>query len=225
MRNFNGFDPADVAVTNIDNDTVSPGIPAVIVAPTALHLEKAGDTGTYSIRLDLMPSTGSVTVEVNFDDQSLRLNGVSTSPLTLVFTNLIPQTVTVEALLDGQPRKRINHTITASDAPEYVGLSINHVTVHMAAPVEAAELPPPPPAKLCFDMTFEMKGALRSYIPLDRFDVNCRVLVENGNYLTWLGGTLTHWGRSASQSVLDEGVVHAIDVFSPSGKVTSRAMW
>jgi hypothetical protein len=67
-------------------------------------------------------------------------------------------------------------------------------------------------------MTFEIEGVLRAYIPLDRFDVHCRLLVENGNYMTWLGGMLTHSGQIGDQSVLDEGVVQAIDVFSPAGK-------
>ncbi len=84
-----------------------------------------------------------------------------------------------------------------------------------AAPVE---LPAPPPAPLCFDMSFEGSGAVRAYIPMDRFDVNCRMIVENGQYFSWLGGPLTTSGNIGVQSVLDSQVLQAVDVFSPSGK-------
>jgi len=80
------------------------------------------------------------------------------------------------------------------------------------------ELPAPPPAPLCFDMTFEANGSVRAYIPMDRFDVNCRMLVENGHYFSWLGGPLTNAGNIGVQSVLNNQILQAVDVFSPSGK-------
>jgi hypothetical protein len=86
-------------------------------------------------------------------------------------------------------------------------------------PVAAAvELPAPPPAPLCFDMNFEANGVVRAYIPMDRFDVNCRLLVENGQYFSWLGGPLTNPGNIGVQSVLNNQILQAVDVFSPSGK-------
>lgn len=82
----------------------------------------------------------------------------------------------------------------------------------------AAELPPPPPAKLCYDMNFEEDGRLRADTPLDRFDVYCRMLVEDSAYSMWLGGPLTNAGNIGNTFVLDQNIIQAVDVFSPYGK-------
>ena len=85
------------------------------------------------------------------------------------------------------------------------------------APV-VVELPPPPPAPMCNDMDFDEDAVVRAWIPdAYRHAVYCHLIVENGSYLFWYGGQLTHAGQIGVASVLEQGVIHAVDVFSPTG--------
>ena len=86
---YNGLDPADISVANLDNDT-----PGITVTPTTgLSTSESGDTDTFTIVLDSKPRA-NVTINLTSDDP-----GEGTvSPAQLVFspTNwLVARTVTV----------------------------------------------------------------------------------------------------------------------------------
>ena len=80
---------------------------------------------------------------------------------------------------------------------------------------------PIPEAKRCADMNFETTGSVRVGINADRVDqINCRVIVQNENYFSFNGEPLTTPAQIGSQWLLDQGVVQAIEIFSPSGLTT-----
>ncbi len=116
---YNGLNPPDVAVTNLDNDTA-----AVIVAESggSSAITEGGSTDTYTVKLATRP-LASVTVAVATTD------GQSTaSPTTLVFTTAnwnSPQTVTVTAVDDliaeNSPHAGlVTHGVSVGDGGAYV---------------------------------------------------------------------------------------------------------
>ncbi len=72
-------------------------------------------------------------------------------------------------------------------------------------------------------MNFEENGVVRADTGEYRYDINCRLLVENGHYISWVDGDtgvkfpLTSAANIGEQQVLDQGVRQAVDVFSPTG--------
>jgi hypothetical protein len=75
----------------------------------------------------------------------------------------------------------------------------------------------PPSVETCQEQNVHEQGVLRSTLPIHEGSGYCRLLVTNGNYQTWRGTETTHAGMIGHQGVLDLGVIHAIDVFSPTG--------
>jgi hypothetical protein len=67
-------------------------------------------------------------------------------------------------------------------------------------------------------MNFEVNGPARAVAEMDRVDANCRMIVENGRYYSWLGTPLTTSGNIGDQSVLNNKILQAVDVFSGTGK-------
>jgi serine/threonine protein phosphatase PrpC/PKD repeat protein len=92
------------------------------------------------------------------------------------------------------------------------------VSVPPPTPV-AIELPAPPPATRCTDTNFENPGIIRSNFldDEDRANLFCRLIAAGGSYMFWYGSPLTHAGNIGNQSVLDLGLIAAVDVFSMSG--------
>lgn len=91
--NYNGINPTDVNVTNLDNDT-----PAIVVAPTSLTTSETGTSANFSVRLATMP-TGVVTIDVTSGD----LTEATVSPASLTFNTSswsTPKTVTVSGVDD-----------------------------------------------------------------------------------------------------------------------------
>jgi hypothetical protein len=86
---YNGLDPADISVANLDNDT-----PGITVTPTTgLATSESGDTDTFTIVLDSKPRA-DVTINLSSSDPA---EG-TVSPAQLVFTPtswLVARTVTV----------------------------------------------------------------------------------------------------------------------------------
>ncbi|MCC7210042.1 MAG: proprotein convertase P-domain-containing protein [Anaerolineae bacterium] len=107
-------------------------------------------------------------------------------------------------------------TYTVRDVEGAVS-NVATVLVGLAAPPPAL-IPTPPPAPRCNDMDFDEEGPVRAWLPdAYRQEVYCHMIAQDGNYLTWLGGPLTHAGQIGVASVLERGVLHAVDVFSPHG--------
>ncbi|MBN8621271.1 MAG: putative Ig domain-containing protein, partial [Anaerolineae bacterium] len=103
---------------------------------------------------------------------------------------------------------------TLPDATQNFTIVIGTVPVAPAV----VELPAAPPAPLCTNVNFDENAGLRAHAPFDSMEVNCRMLIENGQYFNWNGGPLTNAGQIGNQSVLDLGVTQAVDVFSPVGR-------
>jgi hypothetical protein len=83
--NYNNLDPADVTVTNTDNDT--PGV-TVTQSAGSTELTEGSTTDTYTVQLNTMP-TGNVEVTVTADAQAeVSLDGTTfAATQTLTFTN------------------------------------------------------------------------------------------------------------------------------------------
>src|SRR5205823_6032479 len=124
---YNGLNPADVSVTNQDNDTAG-----ITVTPTSgLTTTESGGTATFTVRLNSQP-TAIVTIGLSSSNTA---EG-TVSPASILFTPVnwnVPQTVTVtgvdDALVDGnQPYTIITAPATSTD-PTYNGLNAADVSV------------------------------------------------------------------------------------------------
>ncbi len=122
--NYNNLNPADVAVTNTDNDT--PGV-TVTQSGGSTEVTEGGNTDTYTVQLNTLP-TSNVQITVTADAQAqISLNGTTfAATQTLTFTNvngITPQTVTVRAVddtvVEGAHTSALTHAITNSTDPNY----------------------------------------------------------------------------------------------------------
>ncbi|HUS67770.1 MAG TPA: hypothetical protein VMZ28_24715 [Kofleriaceae bacterium] len=124
---YDGIDPPNVSVTNIDNDT-----PGTIVSPLSITTSELGETGEFTVVLTTQP-IGDVEIDLTSsapDEGTVDQN-------TLLFTTLNwdePQLVVVtginDALIDGnQPYTIITGTTTSIADPDYQGLPVDDVAV------------------------------------------------------------------------------------------------
>jgi hypothetical protein len=67
-------------------------------------------------------------------------------------------------------------------------------------------------------MNFDVNSLVMAVAEKDRFDVNCHILVQDGNYQFWRGIQISNGGNIGSQALLNQQIIHAVDVFSPTGK-------
>ncbi len=124
---YNGIDPIDVAVTNIDNNTVG-----IIVNPTSgLTTTEAGGTATFAVRLNTQP-TADVTIGLSSSDTTE--GTISLSSLTFTTSNWdTAQTVTVTGVNDDLDDGDVAYTIVTaaavSDDGNYSGLNASDVSV------------------------------------------------------------------------------------------------
>ncbi len=125
---YAAVDPADVAVTNLDND-----LPGIAAAPSSLTIVENG-LDSFSVVLSSQPSSGNVVLLVSSSDPT----EVNASPGSLTFTTAnwsVPQAVTVTPVNDIIPEATENFTITLSvdDAatadPDYDALPDQAVAV------------------------------------------------------------------------------------------------
>lgn len=125
---YNGTDPADIAMTNIDNDTY-----AVTVSPTTgLTTTENGGSDTFNVTLGATP-TADVTIDFTSSDPS---EG-TISPASVTFpANVAPSlggvTITVNGVddreLDGNVVYTIQTTLTSTD-PNYSAIDPADVAV------------------------------------------------------------------------------------------------
>ncbi len=123
---YNGLNPADVAVTNVDDDTRG-----ILVAPlSGLTTTESGGTATFTVVLTSQP-TANVTIPLSSSNTS---EG-TVSPASLVFTPAnwaTPQTVTVTGVNDDVDDGDILYSIVtgaATGASDYVGINAPDVSV------------------------------------------------------------------------------------------------
>jgi hypothetical protein len=125
--NFDGVNPADVAVTNLDDDTA-----AIFVTPTTgLTTSEAGAAATFQVVLNSQP-TANVVIDLSSGDPSEGTLSVGT--LTFTPANwTIPQTVTItgvdDALDDGDVGYTIATAAAVSSDGAYDGLDPADVSV------------------------------------------------------------------------------------------------
>ncbi len=123
---YDGLDPADVSVTNIDDDTAG-----VTVSAISGSTSEKGGTATFTVKLNSQP-TANVTINLSSSDTTE--GTVSPSSLTFTPANWnIPQTVTVTGVKDDIADGNVTYTIITSAAisadPKYNGMAVPDVTV------------------------------------------------------------------------------------------------
>ncbi|WP_199245377.1 DUF4347 domain-containing protein [[Phormidium] sp. ETS-05] len=123
--NYNGFDAADVAVTNIDDDTAG-----INVSASTINVTEGGANGTYELVLTSAP-TAPVTINFTTDSQLHPID-----PINFDATNWnVPQTVPVQAVDDGNVERlhfsTIAHNAVSTD-PSYNGIVPAPVTANIA---------------------------------------------------------------------------------------------
>lgn len=124
---FNGFDPPDVAVTNLDNDSAG-----IVVTPTSgLITTEQGGTSSFNVVLTSQPSAN---VTINLSSSNTQEGTISVS--TLIFTPqnwLFPQTVTVTGVDDHVSDSSKTYTIITNAAistdPAYARVNPADVSV------------------------------------------------------------------------------------------------
>ncbi|MFO0837235.1 MAG: Calx-beta domain-containing protein [Phycisphaerae bacterium] len=124
---YNGLNPSDVSVTNIDNDS-----PGITVNPTSgLVTTEAGGTAQFTVVLNSQPAA-NVTIGLTSSD----LTEGAIAPASLTFTPAnwnTPRIVTVtgvdDALIDGSILYTIITAPAVSADPAYNGLNSSDVSV------------------------------------------------------------------------------------------------
>jgi hypothetical protein len=124
---YNGINPSDVTVQNLDNDTAS-----VTVDPTnGLVVSEFQDTDTFTIVLDTQP-IANVTISLTSSDTT---EG-TVLPASVTFTPAnwnVPRTITVTGVNDTIPDGNQNFTIITGNAvsldPRYSNLAVPNVDV------------------------------------------------------------------------------------------------
>ncbi len=124
LTRYNAINPADVTVTNTDDDA---GVMLSTSAVTVTEASGSSNTANYTVKLSIQPS-GNVTVTPTSSDTSV----ATVSPASLIFTtsnwNTV-QTVTVTGVddsSDGDRSTTITHTVTGAD---YASVSAASVVV------------------------------------------------------------------------------------------------
>ncbi len=125
---YNGIDPGDLSVTNVDNDVVPGGI---TVSPISGNTTEAGGTANFTVVLDNQPMA-DVTIPLSSSDTT---EG-TVAPNTLTFTSAnwnVAQTVTVtgvdDSLTDGNVSYDILTGAASSGDSRYNGLDADNLTV------------------------------------------------------------------------------------------------
>ncbi|MBE2269379.1 MAG: hypothetical protein IAE80_14185, partial [Anaerolinea sp.] len=188
----------------------------ISITPTTLQMTENGAAQTYTITVGTTPSQ-PFTLAVVFDVAEVTVNGSSTSPLLLTFSNggTVVMTVDVveQAAVNTDRMTTIAHIITTNNTPEYPSsLALPAVTVIIS------DAPPPPPVPTCEAHNFDAGGVVRSSAPdATSYAINCRILYQNGAPTSWLGNPLYSEANLGVPGLLDLGVEQAVDIFSPPG--------
>ena len=124
---YNGIDPENVLVTNLDDDTWG-----ITVGDISGDTSEGGDTATFTVVLNSAP-TGDVIIDLSSSDTGE--GTVSSAQLTFTGANWsTPQTVTVtgvdDALEDGDQAYNITFAPTTSTDTNYDGISLETVSLN-----------------------------------------------------------------------------------------------
>lgn len=125
--NYNGINPADVAVSNLDDDAVG-----IVVSPTAgLFTSEAGGIASFTI---VLASSPSANVSVSFVSSDTSEGTVLPPAVTFTSANWnVARTITVtgvdDALVDGDIAYVVDTSSATSSDPAYSGLEPENVSV------------------------------------------------------------------------------------------------
>jgi hypothetical protein len=122
---YGGTDPADVSVTNTDNDALG----VTVTPPAGLVTTEAGGTDAFTVKLDSQPSA-DVTIGVSSSDTTEGTTSVS----SVTFSTLnwsVPQTVTVTGVNDAVDDGDVAYSVVlmAATGGEYAGIDPADVSV------------------------------------------------------------------------------------------------
>ncbi|MEZ4671124.1 MAG: Calx-beta domain-containing protein [Anaerolineae bacterium] len=200
----------------IQNDEAAPGLSVADVT-----VGESDVVGQFTISLNPANSVG-VTVDYSIADGT-GVNGVhyvAATSGTLTF-NPGDTSQTVSFAIPDNDIVNGNRTFSLSlsntSGPTIVRATGNATIIDNELTI--ISLPAPPPAPACTDVNFDPNSEVRTHFTndIDRPALNCRMIAANGNYLYWNGGPLTTSANIGNRTVLDLGVIAAVDVFSPGG--------
>ena len=129
--NYDGLNPADVDVENLDNDTPGFTFSPLLGPQDELQTSEDGDTDNFSVVLNTAP-TADVTLDFNSNDSSE--GSVDKTSLTFTPANWnTPQTVVITGLddgsWDGDRTYRIQFQNSSSADPAYNGINNSDIKV------------------------------------------------------------------------------------------------
>ena len=138
--NYSGRNPADVAVTNNDNDTAG-----VTVSATTTNAAEGGANGSYSLVLTSQP-TANVTVNFNTGSQISAIAPIAFTPANWKVPQNVVVTAVDDTVVEGNHTGAIAHTATSTD-PKYNGIAIAQLTVSITDnDIAPTPIPTPTPA-------------------------------------------------------------------------------
>jgi hypothetical protein len=200
------------------------------------------DSGAFSFDVTLTDSstpaastTATYTLDVNLPvltlEPAILLPAVVGTPYSATFTGLngvapydfsTTDTLPAGLLLDpggvlsGLPILEGVYTfsITLSDLTGATTSNTYSLTIALTPPV----IPEPPPPLPCPEYNFQTESVVRAVVADQLMAIGCNILYENGQPMMWMGGSVTNAGSIGVQSVLDRGVIQAVDVFLPNGE-------
>jgi len=207
---FNGFVSSNIATVNIDVGGIGGGNSPPVVndntyATSATRTLTINAPGVLRNDLDADGDTLTAILVTDVARGTLVLNSDGSftyEPPNARFKGNVTFTYRAN---DGLQDSTTNATVTIS------------VSVPPPKPVPI-EVPAPPPATRCTDTNFENPGMIRSNFldDVDRANLFCRLIAAGGSYMFWLGSPITNGGNIGNRSVIDLGLIAAVDVFSMS---------
>ncbi|MEO8392983.1 MAG: choice-of-anchor Q domain-containing protein, partial [Chloroflexota bacterium] len=216
---YSGLDALDVNAVNDDNDQ-----PGVNIDPReGLVTTEAGGTATFTMTLNTQP-TGNVTLGIFTGSPEGTID-----PAFVTFTSEnwdVAQTVTVtgvdDPIADGDVLYFVQFYVSASDDPVYQSIYVESIGVTSIDDETGGQVPteePPPSAPgipaqyfLCSNLsvqsTTSMTGAggiLNVHLGDQSGNAYCHMITQNGSFLS-------SPAEIGIQSVLDLGVIQAVDI-------------
>jgi hypothetical protein len=213
----------------LSGTTLSNGTFTFDVTMTDSTVPAASVIATYSLTVNLpvlgiAPSSlpGAV-LETAYSLTFIGQFGVA--PYTFSTLDVLPPGFSLDpsGVLSGMPTLEgvYSFTITVGDVTGATTSTLYSLAVTLA-PAIITEPPPPLP---CPDYNFQSESVVRSVTADQSMALGCNILFENGQPVQWLGGSVTSSGNIGVQSVIDRGVLQAVDVFlsGPNAQFTGDA--
>ncbi len=187
-------------------------------------ITEGGATDSFSLTLD-QPPTDTVTINIVPDAQCT----VDVNPVVFALGDAGPINVTVtavnDAVVEGPHSCTIQFGAAVSTDGNFNGVNPDDVVANVtdfnspgggggngggSSSSGSSSVNVGPAVPLCNDLNGTTNSIVRAALPGGVYGVHCRVIAENSSFIR----TPAELGV---QSVLDRGVIQAVDIFSPSG--------